>query len=44
MISEDRAGEVPEAMLKHTKELKKYLELTYEHTKSLKPKPGKEKR
>src|SRR5579864_6035052 len=29
---------VPEKLLKNTKELKKYLETSYEHTKSLKPK------
>jgi TfoX/Sxy family transcriptional regulator of competence genes len=35
--------EVPEAMLKNTKELKKYLELSYAYAKTLKPKPTKKK-
>jgi hypothetical protein len=29
---------VPDALLKNTKELKKYLHLSYEHVKTLKPK------
>jgi hypothetical protein len=29
---------VPEALLKNTKELQKYLEKSYEYTKTLKPK------
>jgi hypothetical protein len=29
---------VPDALLKNTKELKKYLEISYAYTKSLKPK------
>jgi hypothetical protein len=29
---------VPDALLKKTKELKKYLDISYEHTKTLKPK------
>ncbi|MFY9845802.1 MAG: TfoX/Sxy family protein [Terriglobales bacterium] len=32
---------VPEAMLKNTKELEKYLELSYEYVKTLKPKTTK---
>ena len=35
--------EVPEALLKNTKELKKYLELSYAYAKTLKPKPTKKK-
>jgi hypothetical protein len=34
---------VPDAMLKNTKELKKYLEFSYEYAKTLKPKPSKKK-
>ena len=30
---------VPESLLKNTKELKKYLDISYEYVKSLKPKP-----
>jgi len=29
---------VPEKLLENTKELKKYLEISYEYTKTLKPK------
>jgi len=32
---------VPESLLKNTKELKKYFDLSIAYTKSLKPKPGK---
>ena len=32
---------VPENLLKNTKELKKYLDLSYEYVKTLKPKPQK---
>ncbi len=32
---------VPDALLKNTKELKKYLDLSYEYAKTLKPKPTK---
>lgn len=32
---------VPDILLKNTEELKKYLELSYEHIKTLKPKPSK---
>jgi TfoX/Sxy family transcriptional regulator of competence genes len=35
--------EVPDALLKKTKELQKYLELSYEYAKSLKSKPTKKK-
>ena len=35
--------EVPDDLLKKTKELKKYLDLSYEHAMSLKPKPAKKK-
>jgi TfoX/Sxy family transcriptional regulator of competence genes len=35
---------VPDVMLKNTKELKKYLELSYEYAKTLKPKATKKKR
>jgi len=35
--------EVPDALLKKTKELQKYLELSYEYAKSLKSKPAKKK-
>ena len=34
---------VPDAMLKNTKELKKYLEFSYEYAKALKPKPSRKK-
>jgi len=34
---------VPEALLKNTKELRKYLEFSYEYAKTLKPKPTKKK-
>ena len=34
---------VPDAMLKNTKELKKYLEFSYEYAKRLKPKPSRKK-
>ena len=34
---------VPEALLKNTKELQKYLELSYEYVKTLKPKSTKKK-
>jgi hypothetical protein len=34
---------VPDALLKNTKELQKYLELSYEYVKTLKPKPSKRK-
>ena len=34
---------VPDAMLKNSKELKKYLEFSYEHAKTLKPKPTRKK-
>jgi hypothetical protein len=34
---------VPDAMLKNTKELKKYLEFSYEYAKTLKPKSTKKK-
>jgi TfoX/Sxy family transcriptional regulator of competence genes len=34
---------VPDAMLQDTKELRKYLEFSYEHAKTLKPKPTKKK-
>ena len=34
---------VPAAMLKNTKELKKYLEFSYEYAKTLKPRPTKKK-
>ena len=30
---------VPDSLLKNTKELKKYLDLSYEYAKTLKPKP-----
>jgi len=35
--------EVPDALLKKTKELKQYLDKSYEHAMSLKPKPSKKK-
>jgi len=34
---------VPDALLKNTKELQKYLESSYEYVKTLKPKPTKKK-
>jgi TfoX/Sxy family transcriptional regulator of competence genes len=34
---------VPEALLKNTKELQKYLAMSYEYVKTLKPKPTKKK-
>ena len=34
---------VPHAMLKNTKELKKYLEFSYEYAKTLKSKPSRKK-
>jgi hypothetical protein len=34
---------VPDALLKKTKELAKYLDLSYEYVKTLKPKPSKKK-
>jgi hypothetical protein len=34
---------VPDALLKNTKELQKYVALSYEYTKTLKPKPTKKK-
>jgi TfoX/Sxy family transcriptional regulator of competence genes len=34
---------VPDALLKNTKELQKYLALSYEYVKTLKPKPTKKK-
>jgi TfoX/Sxy family transcriptional regulator of competence genes len=34
---------VPEGLLKNTKELKKYLDFSYEYAKTLKPKPAKKK-
>jgi TfoX/Sxy family transcriptional regulator of competence genes len=34
---------VPDALLKNTKEMRKYLELSYEYVKTLKPKPTKKK-
>lgn len=34
---------VPDALLKKTKELQKYLELSYEYVKILRPKPTKKK-
>ena len=35
---------VPDALLEKTKELQKYLNLSYEYAKTLKPKPTKKKR
>lgn len=35
---------VPDASLTRTQELKKYLDLSYEYAKTLKPKPTKKKR
>jgi len=34
---------VPDSMLKNTQELQKYLELSYEYAKTLRPKPTKKK-
>ncbi len=34
---------VPDALLKNTKELQKYLEFSYEYVKTLRPKPTKKK-
>ncbi|HXM20572.1 MAG TPA: hypothetical protein VN948_04805 [Terriglobales bacterium] len=34
---------VPDTLLRNTKELQKYLELSYEYVKTLKPKPTKKK-
>jgi hypothetical protein len=34
---------VPDALLKNTRELRKYLELSYEYVKTLKPKPTRKK-
>ena len=34
---------VPDAVLKNTKELRKYLEFSYEYAKTLKPKPSRKK-
>ena len=34
---------VPDAMLENTKELKKYLEFSYEYAKTLEPKPTRKK-
>jgi TfoX/Sxy family transcriptional regulator of competence genes len=34
---------VPDALLKNTKELQKYLEFSYEYAKTLKPKPSRKK-
>jgi hypothetical protein len=34
---------VPDAMLKDTKTLKKYLEFSYEYARTLRPKPAKKK-
>ena len=34
---------VPDALLKNTKELQRYLELSYEYVKTLKPKATKKK-
>jgi hypothetical protein len=34
---------VPDALLKNTKELQKYLELSYQYVKTLKPKPTRKK-
>ena len=35
---------VPDTLLKNTKELQKYMTLSYEHAKTLKPKASKKKR
>jgi TfoX/Sxy family transcriptional regulator of competence genes len=34
---------VPDGLLRNTKELKKYLEASYEYARTLKPKPTKKK-
>ena len=34
---------VPDALLKNTKELNKYLAVSYEYARTLKPKPTKKK-
>jgi hypothetical protein len=34
---------VPDALLKNTKELRQYFELSYQYVQSLKPKPSKKK-
>jgi hypothetical protein len=34
---------VPDALLANTKELQKYLEMSYQYVKTLKPKPSKKK-
>lgn len=34
---------VPDSLLKDTKELRKYLDLSFEHAKTLKPKPTRKK-
>jgi TfoX/Sxy family transcriptional regulator of competence genes len=34
---------VPDKLLENTEELKKYLDLSYEYVKTLKPKPTKKK-
>jgi hypothetical protein len=34
---------VPDALLKNTKRLQKYLEMSYDYIKTLKPKPSKKK-
>ena len=34
---------VPDSLLKNTKELRKYLEFSYEYAKTIKPKPTKKK-
>jgi hypothetical protein len=35
---------VPDGLLENTKELKKYLDLSFAYAKTLKPKPTKKKR
>ena len=39
----DQSCQVPDSWLKNTKALQKYLELSYEYVKTLKPKPTKKK-
>jgi TfoX/Sxy family transcriptional regulator of competence genes len=34
---------VPDSLLKNTKELRKYLDMSYGYIKTLKPKPAKKK-
>jgi len=34
---------VPDALLRNTKELQKYFELSYRYVRTLKPKPSKKK-